>query len=95
VTLGEVSEFNYQARDQYSLFGYLTRPPAAAQKNLPLVVLPHGGLTRETIKDSTGWRSPGVAGYAVFQPQFRGSSGSARHTPKRDGINGACACRMT
>ena len=40
---GAVRQFDYTARDQYPLFGYLTIPPGAAEKNLPLVVLPHGG----------------------------------------------------
>jgi dipeptidyl aminopeptidase/acylaminoacyl peptidase len=76
VTLGEVSKFEYKARDEYSLFGYLTRPPEAAEKNLPLVVLPHGG---PQARDEPGfdWFAQFLAsrGYAVFQPQFRGSSG--------------------
>ncbi len=40
---GAVRRFEYAARDKYALFGYLTIPPGAEEKNLPLVVLPHGG----------------------------------------------------
>lgn len=73
---GAVREFEYEARDKYALFGYLTIPPGAADKNLPLVVLPHGGPeSRDT--DDFDWWSQFLAsrGYAVFRPQFRGSTG--------------------
>jgi dipeptidyl aminopeptidase/acylaminoacyl peptidase len=76
VTLGAVREFNYLARDQYALLAYLTLPPGAQEKNLPVVVLPHGG---PEARDEPGfdWMTQFLAsrGYAVFQPQFRGSSG--------------------
>jgi dipeptidyl aminopeptidase/acylaminoacyl peptidase len=76
VKLGEVREFNYAARDKYALFGYLTLPPEGADKGLPLVVMPHGGPES---RDDPGfdWLAQFLAsrGYAVLQPQFRGSSG--------------------
>jgi dipeptidyl aminopeptidase/acylaminoacyl peptidase len=73
---GEVRRFDYQARDKYALFGYLTLPPGADAKNLPLVALPHGGPE----SDDTpyfDWLSQFLAsrGYAVLRPQFRGSTG--------------------
>ena len=43
VKLGTVRDFDYEARDKYALIAYLTLPPGAAEKNLPLVVMPHGG----------------------------------------------------
>jgi dipeptidyl aminopeptidase/acylaminoacyl peptidase len=79
VKLGTVRDFNYAARDQYALTGYLTLPPAAVEKDLPLVVLPHGGPED---RDPAGfdWMAQFLAsrGYAVLQPQFRGSTGHGR-----------------
>ena len=79
VKLGAVREFHYAARDKYSLLAYLTVPPGAAEKNLPLIVMPHGGPEAH---DSAGfdWLAQFLAsrGYAVLQPQFRGSSGFGR-----------------
>jgi len=76
VKLGAVRDFNYVARDQYPLMAYLTLPPDAAEKNLPLVVMPHGGPES---RDEPGfdWLAQFLAsrGYAVLQPQFRGSTG--------------------
>ena len=73
---GAVRQFDYTARDQYPLFGYLTIPPGAAEKNLPLVVLPHGGPESDD-EPYFDWWSQFLAarGYAVLQPQFRGSTG--------------------
>lgn len=76
IKLGTVRTFNYEARDKYALTGYLTVPPGAEEKNLPLVVMPHGG---PEARDEPGfnWLAQFLAsrGYAVLQPQFRGSTG--------------------
>ncbi len=73
---GTVRRFEYAARDKYALFGYLTIPPGAEEKNLPLVVLPHGGPESED-EPWFDWWSQFLAsrGYAVLRPQFRGSTG--------------------
>ena len=74
--VGPTSIFDYKAQDGLDLQGVLTLPPGPARKNLPLVVLPHGGPVEH---DSVGfdWWAQALAsrGYAVFQPNFRGSSG--------------------
>lgn len=79
VELGEVRQFRYEARDKYALFGYLTLPPDAPDKKLLTIVLPHGGPES---RDEPGfdWLAQFLAsrGYAVLQPQFRGSSGFGR-----------------
>ena len=75
--LGKVSNIVYAARDGYEVPAYLTMPPGAASKNLPLVVLPHGGPRARDSGISFDWWSQFVAsrGYVVLQPQFRGSTG--------------------
>jgi dipeptidyl aminopeptidase/acylaminoacyl peptidase len=73
---GAVRRFEYQARDNYSLFGYLTIPAGAAEKNLALVVLPHGGPESDDTDDFDWWSQfLASRGYAVLRPQFRGSTG--------------------
>jgi dipeptidyl aminopeptidase/acylaminoacyl peptidase len=76
MTLGEVRDITYKARDGVAIPAYLTIPPGNAGKNLPLVVLPHGG---PEARDDAGfnWWAQFLAlrGYAVLQPQFRGSTG--------------------
>jgi len=76
VDLATVRDFNYEARDKYALMAYLTVPHGANEKNLPLVVMPHGGPES---RDEPGfdWLAQFLAsrGYAVLQPQFRGSTG--------------------
>lgn len=74
--LGEMKPWSYKARDGLDIPAYLTFPPGGTGKNLPLVVLPHGGPgDRDTL--GFDWQSQFFAnrGYAVFQPNFRGSSG--------------------
>jgi dienelactone hydrolase len=72
----------YPARDGLSIPAYLTLPPGGPRKNLPLVVLVHGGpWLRGAV---WGW-DPQVQflasrGHAVLQPEFRGSTGfGSRH----------------
>lgn len=75
-TLGEVRAITYKARDGYEIPAYLTLPPGAAGKQLPMVALPHGG---PQARDVAGfdWLAQFLAsrGYVVLQPQFRGSMG--------------------
>lgn len=74
--LGEMRPYNYPARDGREIPGYLTLPPGRAAKNLPLVVMPHGGPeARDYI--AFDWWAQFLAnrGYAVLQPNFRGSAG--------------------
>ena len=76
VPLGEVREFTYKARDDYDVPAFLTLPPEAENQRLPLVVLPHGGPEARDGR-SFDWLAQFLAsrGYAVLQPQFRGSTG--------------------
>jgi len=73
---GAVRRFDYTARDKYALFGYLTIPPGGTEKNLPLVVLPHGGPESDDTPYFDWWSQfLASRGYAVLRPQFRGSTG--------------------
>lgn len=74
--LSAVKPIRYQARDGLNLRGYLTLPRGRAAKGLPLIVMPHGG---PFARDDWGY-DPFVQflanrGYAVLQPEFRGSTG--------------------
>jgi dipeptidyl aminopeptidase/acylaminoacyl peptidase len=74
--LGQVRAISYKARDGREIPAYLTMPPAAGAEKLPLIVLPHGGP--ESRDDPTfDWLAQFLAtrGYAVLQPQYRGSTG--------------------
>jgi dipeptidyl aminopeptidase/acylaminoacyl peptidase len=69
--------FRYPARDGMSIPAYLTLPPGKAEKDLPLVVLVHGGpyLRGEIWGYDTEAQFLASRGYAVLQPDFRGSRG--------------------
>lgn len=74
--LGEMKPYPYKARDGLDIPAYLTLPPGKAAKNLPAVILPHGGpMARDQI--GFDWMAQFLAnrGYAVLQPNFRGSTG--------------------
>ncbi|MFP4004649.1 MAG: alpha/beta hydrolase family protein [Alphaproteobacteria bacterium] len=73
---GEVRRITYSARDGLDIPAYLTLPPGAEAENLPLVVLPHGGpRSRDVMTFDYQAQFLASRGYAVLQPQFRGSSG--------------------
>jgi dipeptidyl aminopeptidase/acylaminoacyl peptidase len=66
----------YRSRDGLEIHGYLTVPKGEAEKNLPVLVMPHGGPWS---RDEWGYDPYAQffanRGYAVFQMNFRGSSG--------------------
>jgi len=70
----------YLARDGKELSGYLTAPAGSdPQGKLPLVLMPHGGPEARDRLEFNPWVQYLVArGYAVFQPNFRGSDGLGR-----------------
>lgn len=77
--LGPIRVYNYAARDGLEIPAYLTLPPGKEAKNLPVVIMPHGGpMARDDM--SFDWESQFLAnrGYAVLRPNFRGSSGYGR-----------------
>lgn len=74
---GEVRRVPYRAVDGLELDGILTLPPGRPATGLPLIMLPHGGPIGVHDKVEFDWMAQAFAsrGYAVFQPNFRGSSG--------------------
>jgi dipeptidyl aminopeptidase/acylaminoacyl peptidase len=75
--VGPTSLFKNAAGDGLPLDGVLTLPPGSTGKDLPLVVMPHGGPIG--VRDKVGFdfwaQAFSSRGYAVFQPNYRGSSG--------------------
>jgi dipeptidyl aminopeptidase/acylaminoacyl peptidase len=76
--LSDTQVVNYASRDGVALWGYLTTP-ATGQGPFSTVIMPHGGPQS---RDSYGFdfvvQFLVSRGYAVFQPNFRGSEGSGR-----------------
>ena len=75
----EMKPVHYKSRDGLIINGYLTLPNGTNGKNLPVVVNPHGGPWH---RDSWGYNSEvqflANRGFAVFQMNFRGSTGYGR-----------------
>jgi dipeptidyl aminopeptidase/acylaminoacyl peptidase len=71
----EMRAISYQAADGLSIPAFLTLPQGVSEKNLPLIVLPHGGPAVADTLDFHWWSQALAAqGYAVLQPNFRGST---------------------
>lgn len=73
---GLSKRFPYKAADGLALDGILTLPPGREARGLPVIVLPHGGPEGHSGL-GFDWEAQAYAarGYAVFQPNFRGSTG--------------------
>lgn len=74
--LTQMRAIRYKSSDGLEVPAFLTLPKGAAARNLPLVVVPHGG---PWYRDSWGYdpfaQFLANRGYAVLQPNFRGSTG--------------------
>ena len=74
--LAPMKAISYKSRDGVTIHGYLTLPEGVEAKNLPLVVIPHGG---PSARDTWGFDSEAQflanRGLAVLQVNFRGSTG--------------------
>lgn len=74
--LNPVKMISYKARDGLEIEAVLTLPKGREAKNLPAVVLPHGGpWAQDTLDYDYLAQFIASRGYAVIQPNFRGSTG--------------------
>ena len=75
-SLADMKPLRYKSSDGLEIPAYLTVPKGGPAKNLPLVVVPHGGPWG---RDAFGYDSMAQffanRGYAVLQPNFRASTG--------------------
>lgn len=74
--LSPVSVYRYKARDDLSIEAVLTLPEGRDAKNLPLILMPHGGPEARDAAEYDWWvQFLASRGYAVVQPNYRGSTG--------------------
>jgi dipeptidyl aminopeptidase/acylaminoacyl peptidase len=85
--MGPMRPVSYPARDGTMIPAYLTLPPGSDGKNLPAIVMPHGG---PSARDEWGFdwivQFLTARGYAVLQPNYRGSSGYGEAWYGRNGF---------
>lgn len=87
--LAKVQSITVTAGDGARIPAYLTLPVGSDGKNLPAVILPHGG---PSARDEWGfdWLAQFLAarGYAVIQPNYRGSAGYGDAWLAKNGFQG-------
>jgi len=87
VRLAAVRSITYPASDGVQIPAYLTLPAGGDGRNLPAVLLPHGG---PGARDEWGfdWLAQYLVhqGYAVLQPNYRGSAGYGDDWLQRNGF---------
>lgn len=75
--LSQTQYIHYTARDGLDIPAYLTLPKGRTPKGLPLIIMPHGGPYG--VRDELGYDAQvqflANRGYAVLQPNYRGSAG--------------------
>jgi dipeptidyl aminopeptidase/acylaminoacyl peptidase len=75
-SLSQRKPYHFKSSDGLEIPAYLTLPKGLAAKNLPLIVWPHGGpWARDSYGYDTFAQFLSNRGYAVLQPNFRGSTG--------------------
>jgi dipeptidyl aminopeptidase/acylaminoacyl peptidase len=71
-----VKTVRYTARDGTEMSAVLTLPKGRDAKNLPLILMPHGGPGARDDEEWDWWvQFLASRGYAVLQPNYRGSTG--------------------
>ncbi len=87
VTLAPMKPVTYTASDGTKVPAYLTLPAGGTGKNLPAIVMPHGG---PSARDEWGfdWLVQFYAsrGFAVLQPNYRGSAGYGDQWYQKNGF---------
>ena len=85
--LAPMKAISFKATDGTSIPGYLTLPPGSSGKGLPAIVMPHGG---PGARDEWGFdplvQFFAARGYAVLQPNFRGSAGFGQDWFQKNGF---------
>ncbi|MEK7217358.1 MAG: prolyl oligopeptidase family serine peptidase, partial [Chloroflexota bacterium] len=74
--MAKMKPVSFKSRDALTLYGYLTLPNGKEPKNLPTVLVVHGGPWARDVWGLNGtvqWLAN--RGYAVLQVNFRGSTG--------------------
>lgn len=78
-----VKTVRYTARDGTEMSAVLTLPRAREAKDLPLILMPHGGPAARDDEEWDWWAQfIASRGYAVLQPNYRGSTGFGTHFNK-------------
>jgi dipeptidyl aminopeptidase/acylaminoacyl peptidase len=76
MAMGKMTPVSFPAADGTMIPGYLTLPPGSTGKGLPAIVMPHGGPGS---RDEWGFdwlvQYYAARGFAVLQPNYRGSTG--------------------
>lgn len=93
--LNPVSTIRYPASDGETIPAVLTMPRHRSGKNLPLVILTHGGpFGPRDVEAFDDWaQAVAELGYVVIQPNYRGSGGYGREW-LRKGRNDGFGLRM-
>ena len=75
--LAKPKPVEFKTRDDKTMRAYLTLPRGRDPKGLPLILLPHGGPygVRDKLRYDDDVQLLANRGYAVLQPNFRGSDG--------------------
>lgn len=77
--MADMKTIHYKTRDGLHIEGYLTIPAGATERNLPVIVNPHGGpWARDMWRFDPEVQFLASRGYAVLQMNFRGSTGYGR-----------------
>ena len=84
--LAEMKPIQFPAADGTMIPGYLTLPPGSNGKALPAIVMPHGGPSS---RDEWGFdwlvQFYAARGFAVLQPNYRGSAGYGENWFEKNG----------
>ena len=74
--LAESKPIRYKSSDGLEISAYLTLPKGVPAKNLPAIIMPHGGpWARDTWGYDSYAQFAANRGYVVLKPNFRGSTG--------------------
>jgi len=74
--LADMKVVRYKSSDGLEIPAYLTLPKGVAAKNLPVIIVPHGGpWARDTYGFNAMHQFLANRGYAVLSPNFRASTG--------------------